>query len=155
METRDGLSFNCAESVMLGVDREVSLPDFNASCMKIASILGGGIGGSGEICGAVSGASACLGLIYGSEGTETPNEFDRKRTLARSLVNRMITEFTEDWGTVRCRFLKAMDRGEINPAGAAREKPYVQNRCDIYVRWAADWLTDMAESISPSSDIRE
>jgi C_GCAxxG_C_C family probable redox protein len=155
METRDGLSFNCAESVMIGVSRKVPLPGFDASCMRIASILGGGVGGSGEICGAVSGASACIGLIYGTDGTEEPDEFDRKRTLARSLVNQMVSEFTEKWGTVRCRLLKAMDKGEMNPAGTAREKPYARDRCDEYVAWTANWLGNVAESVSPSSDIME
>lgn len=148
------MSFNCAESVMIGVNREVPLPGFDSSCMRIASILGGGVAGSGEICGAVSGASACLGLIYGSDGTEDADEFDRKRTLARSLVNRMISEFTEEWGTVRCRFLRAMDKGEMKPAGTAREQPYAQDRCDEYVAWAAEWIAAITEQVPEPSEMQ-
>lgn len=62
MEEDDGRSYNCAESVIIRVNRESPLPGFNTSCMRITSVLGGGIAGSGEVCGAISGAVVSLEL---------------------------------------------------------------------------------------------
>ena len=68
MEEKNELSFNCAESTMIGIDRDSLLEGFSNSCMRMASILGGGISGFGEVCGAVSGAVLSLGLILGTNG---------------------------------------------------------------------------------------
>jgi C_GCAxxG_C_C family probable redox protein len=55
--------FNCAQSILyafgpdLGLDAETAL--------KVATGLGGGMGGRGEVCGAVTGGVLALGLKYG------------------------------------------------------------------------------------------
>jgi C_GCAxxG_C_C family probable redox protein len=60
--------YNCSQSILfafgpgLGLDPETAL--------KIASCFGGGIGGSGQICGAVSGGILALGLKFGRGGRE-------------------------------------------------------------------------------------
>ena len=79
MEEDNGRSFNCAESTMIGINRNSILPGFAPPCMRMASILGGGIGGFREVCGAVSGAVLSLGLILGTDGDEEVEEFKKLR----------------------------------------------------------------------------
>lgn len=56
--------YNCAESVVK-VSNEcmnLQLPD---EAIRMVSVLGGGVGGSGCICGALSGACLVLGALIG------------------------------------------------------------------------------------------
>ncbi len=140
MELENGLDFNCAESLLIKVKRDMPIPNFNPCCMRIASLLGGGISGTGEICGALSGALICLGLTGGTEGTEDRDEFQRKRTRTRVINQEFIASFVEEWGSTRCAELIAMDREQIPKMGKLRNNngPAISH-CDDYVQWAADW----------------
>jgi C_GCAxxG_C_C family probable redox protein len=137
MEQKNGLSFNCAESVLIGVQKESSVPGCQTSCLKIASVLGGGIAGSGEVCGAASGGVICLGLSGGTNGDESPDIFKDKRGEIRLVVREFLQEFEDNWGSVRCSDLVAMDKGERNPIGNLREKDgSIRIHCDDYVKWS-------------------
>ena len=46
--------YNCAQSVLTSYSSELGLDDHQA--LRLAAPFGGGIGHSGEVCGAVSGA---------------------------------------------------------------------------------------------------
>jgi len=137
LEKDNGNSFNCAESVMIKVNRESALPGFNDSCMRIASTLGGGFGGDGEICGAVSGAILCLAMLTGTTGSEPANIFKEKRRNSRSTISDFMKEFSKNWGTVQCKYLRAMDKGGIPPCGLLRNGPR-RTLCEEYVAWSAE-----------------
>jgi len=147
MEEDNGHSFNCAESVMIRVNRESPLPGFNSSCMRITSVLGGGIAGYGEVCGAISGAVVSLGLMLGTNGDETVNDFKLKRTHARSVVKEFLQEFTECWGSVQCRHLIAMDEGKRTQVGTLRPEGPPSNLCDEYVDWSTNKMHEIGSSI--------
>jgi C_GCAxxG_C_C family probable redox protein len=134
---KDKRPFNCVENVMMRVDHEDSLLGFNDSCMKIASVFGGGIAGSGEVCGAVSGGVMCLALLKGTVGDETIDIFKEKRSEARGLISAFLSDFAKDWGTVQCRFLLEMDKGGIPPMGKLR-RGFPRNLCAEYVDWVVD-----------------
>ncbi|MBN2229314.1 MAG: C-GCAxxG-C-C family protein [Candidatus Thorarchaeota archaeon] len=136
MEEKDGRSFNCAESVVIRVHRDRPLPGFSDSCMKVASNLGGGVAGFGEICGAVSGAVMSLSLLFGTTGSEQIDEFKAQRTKSREAIKLFLQNFTDDWGSVRCSSLKAMDDGKAPQEGAHRIGTPPRNLCDTYVDWA-------------------
>ena len=139
MEQKNGLSFNCAESVLIGVQKNHSVPGCQTSCMKVASVLGGGIAGSGEVCGAASGGVICLGLSGGTNGSETPDVFKDKRGAIRPVVQEFLQEFEACWGSVRCSDLIAMDKGEQDPKGNLRANAgSIQNHCDDYVKWSTE-----------------
>jgi C_GCAxxG_C_C family probable redox protein len=141
MEEKNEITFNCAESTLIQVNRGYPLSAFNESCMKIASVFGGGIGGTGKVCGAVSGASMCLGMALGTTGNEPPEEFKATREKVGKLVKKVITKFNKAWGTVCCEHLKAMDEGEEKLVGTKRknQKPE-QKMCDEYVAWASNMV---------------
>jgi C_GCAxxG_C_C family probable redox protein len=141
MEEDNGRSFNCAESVLIGVNKESPIPDFHPNCMKIASVLGGGIAGFGEICGAVSGAVVCLGLLLGSDGNEDVEDFNSKRTGVRTVVKTYLQDFADSWGSVQCRYLIEMDEGKRAPAGLLRPNGPPKKLCDEYVNWSTKKIT--------------
>ena len=147
MEEDNGRSFNCAESVMIRVDRESSLPGFNDSLMRVASVLGGGFAGCGEVCGAASGGVLCLALTTGTRGTETVEEFKEKRRFARSVINDFMNEFANDWGSVECKFLRAMDSGQIPTKGRLRNKPG-KNLCEEYVDWCTEKVLSIRKNLN-------
>jgi len=147
MEEDNGRSFNCAESVVIGVNRESPLPGFNPSCMKISSVLGGGVAGFREICGAASGGVVCLGLLLGTTGDEDVEDFKLQRTKSRELINAYLQEFTDCWGSVQCGRLLEMDEGKRTPAGALRPNGPPEKLCDEYVDWSTQKITELRNSI--------
>ncbi|MFW9792761.1 MAG: C-GCAxxG-C-C family protein [Candidatus Thorarchaeota archaeon] len=147
MAKSTGHSFNCVEDVMMRVNRENQLHGFNESCMKIGSVFGGGIAGSGEVCGAASGGVMCLALMKGTTGDEPIDIFKKKRTEARKVISTFLSDFATAWGTVQCRFLLAMDKGGIPTKGELRKGP-PRNLCNEYVDWVVDEILRIASEIS-------
>ncbi len=144
MITRNGIKFNCCESVLLRINEETPLPDFNSSTLRIASNFGGGVAGWGSVCGAVSGASMAIGLLLGTEGWETPEVFERKREFQRSFIQEFMKAFEEEWGTIKCLDLLGVDfrtpeGKEIYELMKRREETH----CPEYVTWSAEKVVNM------------
>ncbi len=147
MEENNGRSFNCAESTIIGIDRDSALPGFSQPCMRMASILGGGISGFGEVCGAVSGAVLSLGLILGTDGSENIEEFKEKRTNAREIVKQYMQAFIDSWGSVRCRHLVEMDEGKLPPVGSQRPLGLPEKLCEEYVDWSVKKVLEIRKTL--------
>ena len=108
----------------------------------LSSSLGAGVGRLRQICGAVSGASMVLGLLYGF-GIPVTQE-DKTEHYAR--VQELAGAFRERMGSYVCRELLADTLGDENvsdsPAPQARTPEYYASRpCLAAVRTAAR-LTD-------------
>jgi C_GCAxxG_C_C family probable redox protein len=140
MIVKNGLRFNCCESVLLKIKEAHHLPGFNASIMMAASNLGGGVAGWGDICGALLGGAIAIGMTYGTTGEETPQKFDEERLNERKITLELIKEFETRWGNVGCRNLlgcpgctpeERAKRGEDLRAKG-------QSHCDEYVDWTAE-----------------
>ncbi len=89
----DGKSFNCCESTLLNIHREYPLPGFESNVMRVASLTGAGVGWSGGACGAVVGIATALGLVYGTDGEESLEEFQEKRGRNKALNRSLLREF--------------------------------------------------------------
>lgn len=70
---------------------------------KIATCFGGGIGGSGEVCGAVIGAVMAIGLIR--KQSTSVEEWRETAEVARNMTER----FKEEMETINCRELTGLD----------------------------------------------
>jgi C_GCAxxG_C_C family probable redox protein len=70
---------------------------------RIATPFGGGIGGRGEVCGAVTGAVMAIGMKHGREEPSQPNRH------AYALAREFCRRFEEETGSVSCRDLTGMD----------------------------------------------
>jgi C_GCAxxG_C_C family probable redox protein len=79
----------------LGIESEV-IP-------RIATPFGGGIGGRGDVCGAVVGSVMAIGLKHGREEPSQPNKH------AYALAREFCRRFEEEAGHLYCRDLTGMD----------------------------------------------
>ena len=139
---RDGKSFNCCESTLLNIHREYPLPGFEANVMRVASLTGAGMGWSGGACGAVVGIATALGLVYGTDGEESLEEFQEIRGRNKELNRSLLREFRETFGSINCKGLTGLDflvdeDYEKWPAVFAERKANGPVECDDYINWAA------------------
>lgn len=75
----------------------------NAVVPRIATAFGGGIGGTGSVCGALVGAVMAIGLRHGRE------QASQRDTRAYVLTQELRRRFEADMGDVDCRQLTGMD----------------------------------------------
>jgi len=78
----------------------------------IATAFGGGIGGTGSVCGALVGAVMAIGIRY---GRRDPSEKDAR---AYALTQELRRRFEAEMGHVDCRELTGMDLS--TPEGVKR-----------------------------------
>jgi C_GCAxxG_C_C family probable redox protein len=144
MITREDKKFNCCESVLIRVDKKNPLPGFGAPVMRIASNFGGGVAGWGSACGAVTGAAMAIGLIMGTDGTESPEEYEENREKMRALTQKFNQAFEEKWGYINCYDLLGVNTR--TPEGKARYeemKDRGETECSNYVEWAAEKVLEL------------
>ena len=140
---RDGKKFNCCESVLILIDEEHSLPGFESNIMKAVSPLGGGVGMWGSACGAATGAVIALGLVYGTDGEESLEEFQDKKEHVNEVSREFMREFEEAFGSVTCNDILGLDRRTEEFRALYNEKKRAQMRtrglvkCDDCIDWAA------------------
>lgn len=98
-----GAGFNCCQSVFSAFAAELGLDEQKA--LKVAGVFGGGIAGTGETCGAVTGALMAIGLKHGMSDATDQVAKARSRELARTFIR----DFTDTCGSTRCRELLQCD----------------------------------------------
>ena len=113
---------NCAECVAKTFFdlHETGLPP---ETIRLATGFGGGIGRSGNICGAISGAVMSLGTIYGRETPMAGKDYAERRAelpARYAPFRELANEIQETYGTLICRELTA-PLAEI-AAGAPNKK---------------------------------
>jgi C_GCAxxG_C_C family probable redox protein len=101
---------NCAESVFLAV---ISVVDTGLplESMCLMTGFGGGGGHFGDTCGALSGALAALGAVYGRREIPSDPKTGREQMHGEPglyrLFNRLPNEFQRRFGSTQCRVLTA------------------------------------------------
>ncbi len=96
--------YNCSESVFKAATEQL-IPDLDPNLIRIMTGFGGGIGGAGCLCGALTGAIAAMNLIVG----RTSKEEDRKVAYTHAKAFHDI--FVNQFGATCCRSLRGSDRG--------------------------------------------
>jgi C_GCAxxG_C_C family probable redox protein len=77
--------------------------------------FGGGLGGNGEVCGALVGALGVLGLRF-SRGREEEKEDPRMWAYNQEMLERFREEIVKDHGGIHCREIARVDwkdRGQV------------------------------------------
>jgi C_GCAxxG_C_C family probable redox protein len=98
--------YHCAQSAFLAFAPACDLEQEEAA--RIAASFGGGVGGMGEICGALNGACIALGIL---KGDFAPGDLEAKEAhYAR--VQRIAGRFKEVNGSMYCRDIKREDPEE-------------------------------------------
>ena len=101
--------YNCTECVFLALIDSGALP-VPRETVKMAIGFGGGIGCSGETCGALSGAIMANGAVHGRLGWETEDPMQRGNDVAGKYYRRynaMVHEFEKANGAVSCKGISA------------------------------------------------
>lgn len=93
----------CSESVLLAVCEEFKIDIDDAVIPRIANLFAGGMGNTGAVCGAVSGAIMAMGLVA-----------DRGETMEDALATLGIAQefrrrFEAEMETINCRELTGLD----------------------------------------------
>ena len=126
--------FSCSQAVCLafaddyGIDRPTAL--------RLSCALGGGMGHSGNTCGAVTGALMVIGMKYGR--TTLDDLAAKEKTYA--LANRFITEFLRINHSVNCTDLIGYNLSDPKQLALARENKAFHTRCAKFVGDAAEIL---------------
>jgi len=129
--------YACSQSVLAAFSQELNLPKETA--LKIAEGFGGGIGGRGSICGAVSGAIMVLSLKFGSTN---PNDQPAKDLLDQKIQN-FLQQFQNQHQNIICSELLGIDISTDKGLKTANQKNLFQNQCPKYVNSAAHILTNL------------
>ncbi len=94
--------YNCAQAVLCTF---ADLTDYTEDDLfKISEAFGGGMGGSGNVCGAVSAMVMLVG-IFKSKGIKTLPETNKQ--LSYKFASQLINEFADENRTIICSEIKA------------------------------------------------
>jgi C_GCAxxG_C_C family probable redox protein len=126
--------YNCAQSVIKAYANDVGMNEEDA--VKMASVLGGGIGRTGHICGAVSGAALVIGMKFGS----TDNTDKHSRNKAYQKANELLEKFSAQNKSVLCKELLGYDIKTKEGLKQARESGVMVQKCPKLVLSAAKIL---------------
>lgn len=115
--------FSCSQAVLSCYAEEMGLNGDIAN--RIACGFGGGVGRTGNICGAVAGAIMVIGMKYSMARPE--DGAARERTYA--IVQQFIREYTAKNGSVSCPGLLGYDMADPVQFKEAREKKVAAQKC--------------------------
>jgi C_GCAxxG_C_C family probable redox protein len=102
---------------------------------QLASPFGAGFGKLRELCGAVSGMTMLAGKLKGYSDPEAREE----KVELYKLIQKMCAEFEEKEGSIICRELLGLERGEDLGEPAVRTEEYYRSRpCVGACRTAAE-----------------
>ncbi len=135
--------YNCAQSILHAFGPELGLDEETA--LKIATGFGGGIGGSGEVCGAVTGGLLALGLKYGRGGQEEKAAAQQ----AYQKTGELMAAFERAHGSCLCRtLLGGIDLRTPEGMQQFKEQELHRKVCVGCVRMVGDWLARALEDSS-------
>jgi C_GCAxxG_C_C family probable redox protein len=126
--------YSCSQAVSsafapgLGLERDPAL--------RISSGFGGGMGRTGQTCGAVSGALMVIGLQYGSVNPQDKAAKEKVYALVREFVE----QFRARNGATLCPELLGYDIGTPEGLRAVHEQGLSATVCTLAVRDAAEIL---------------
>lgn len=132
--------YNCAQAVAAAFAPEMGLTESTA--LRMASGFGGGLGGLGLTCGAVSG----MAMVYSAlHGYDDPQDLEAKKTVYGD-IKRLCAQFDTRYGSLACRDLLAQNQA-LSQSAQAQGLPqcYITRPCCHYVETCAALLCDMPE----------
>ena len=131
--------FSCAQAVcaayapLYGMEREMAL--------RAAGAFGGGMGRSGQMCGAVTGAIIVIGLKHG----KTQAEDNATREMCYALAAEFIRRFETRHGALTCPGLLGCHIGTPEGRALAHDKGLYESICANLVKDAAEILEEVLE----------
>ena len=125
--------YNCGQSVFAAFADVLGMTVEEAA--KIAGPFGAGFGKLREVCGAVSGMTLVAGYL---KGYSDPADYESKKEVY-ALIRKMCAEFEDSQGSIICRVLLGLKKGEDTAEPAVRTEEYYRSRpCIGACRTAAE-----------------
>ena len=116
--------FHCSQAVLAVGQEKMGLE--NTEVLKAVGLFGGGISGTGGICGALSDGIALISSLY-SRGTLEDKESPRMWKLGHILSDRF-DELTKEFGGPDCRDIARVDWTDRDAVKAHYEPPEGRGR---------------------------
>jgi len=132
-----GKGFNCCQSVLRAYARNFDLSEETA--LRLAGAFGGGIAGSGETCGAVTGGLMVIGLKHGMTDPQDLKSKEKTHEQGR----RFMEGFARLFGSTKCRDLLGCDPGTKEGKERALALGLFKNLCPTFVGRAIELLEEM------------
>ena len=123
--------YSCSQAILAAYGPELGLDRDNA--VKLASTFSGGMGMTGETCGAVTGALMALGLKFNEADAEA-----KAKSIQRAKL--FLGQFQERHGSTLCMELIAYDHSTPDIMSYVRANNLTQTTCPKFVRTAAEIL---------------
>lgn len=129
----------CSQAILsvygdqFGLEKETAL--------KLAAGFGGGMAGTGQTCGAVTGALMVIGLALGH--VEAKDNAAKARTY--HTVVRFMRAFEKAHGTVNCTELLGHDLGDPEGYRRAKQSGLFTTACPGFVESAAQILEELTD----------
>jgi C_GCAxxG_C_C family probable redox protein len=132
-------NYNCAQSVMKAILTETDL-DFS-QIVPLAAGLGGGMAHEGNVCGAVSGAIAALGVLNSSHYSDILKHKEVTYTVAEEFVRR----FKKEHGSILCINLTGVDIRDTEARNRALRNGTFAKVCPNYVENAVKIVLELSK----------
>jgi C_GCAxxG_C_C family probable redox protein len=130
--------FNCSQAVFspyaeaMGLDKDTAL--------KIAGTFGGGMGRTGQTCGAVTGAIMALGLKYGATDSADKETKEQAYLRVQAFAQRFATRNGDD---LSCKALLGCDISTADGQKMAHELGLYRSICPKLVKDAAEIVEEI------------
>jgi len=128
--------FNCSESMLKAY---LDIYEKDPALGAAASGFGGGIGGKGITCGAISGAVIAIGLHYNRQNSADKELYSKVRENARDLVE----QFAKLHDSSYCKDLQPYDLTTMKGREKLHSDPEVKAKCKSYLTSGAALLVKM------------
>jgi C_GCAxxG_C_C family probable redox protein len=127
--------YNCAQAVFVAFSDVTGINEEQA--LKISTSFGGGMGHSGEACGAVTGMYMAVGMLLGNIDPDNAEAKKKHYDLIKKLSDDFKAEFLE----IRCpELLEKLDKGEYT---LPDNEIYKNRPCLIFVEKAAEMVESL------------
>ena len=136
-ETMASRRMNCAQSVYTAFAEDLGMNQDLA--MRVSQGFGGGMGHTGQTCGAVTGAYMALGLAQ-KFTTDNPRENIDK---TYGLITEFNKKFQAMHKSLNCTELTGYDLSKPEEMVKAREKGVFATKCPVFVRDAVKIVEDL------------
>jgi C_GCAxxG_C_C family probable redox protein len=125
---------NCAQAVLRAVaeNHAMACP---ACIPAMALAMGGGVGHTGSICGAISGGVMAIGLAVDRTG---PRDILARKRAAYTVAGLFVKDFAAHFRCTDCRDILGFDWSEPGSIERFQRDNFLQTKCVPCVRWAAE-----------------
>jgi C_GCAxxG_C_C family probable redox protein len=129
--------YNCAQSVLVCCGREYGLP--RETAVRVAQAFGGGIGRTGNVCGAATGALMVIGLkCSAKDAADLPAKAEAAR-----IAQEFLARFKARSGSLLCRDIIGCDLSTPEGFKYAVESGRHQTICPKAIRDAAEIIEEL------------